>query len=329
MFMKKEDIFIEIIKKTVPDSEDFIGDDTAYIPKKDLLLTQDTLIEDVHFRKSTTSPYYLGRKSIAVNLSDIAASGGVPAYVLISLSMPENIDDRFVEEFYQGVNDICNEHDVFLVGGDLTKSFRITISVCAIGVGNGLNPASRKNANIGDCVIVTGNFGSSRTGLEILEKGETFEKKLSAKKKKKFVNAHINPVPRIKEGRIILRTARKPALIDASDGLADSLYKICLCSNTGMVIDFNAVPYDKDIALTVKDEQALFNRIFYGGEDYELVGTVSEKIYKKLRELKIPVKKIGSVVPVEKAPCVYVETKAETVKIDSETIQSELFGHFL
>jgi len=402
----KEDFFIEIIKETLPESSRFIGDDTAYIPEKDLILTQDTLIEDVHFRKSTISPYYLGRKSIAVNLSDIAASGGVPTYVLISLSMPENIEESFIKEFYKGVHEICKEYGVLVVGGDLTKSFQITVSVCAVGFGNGLIPASRKNAKAGDYVVVTGNFGSSRAGLEILENyinvnlksscseysdchSEDFSPKnllngensqmdrffasLRMTEKihdnnmaaiKKFIEAHINPVPRIKEGRIILETAKKPALMDSSDGLADALSKICLFSNVGMEINFDDIPYDKDLSLVLSKlnrwgergdfvaevnpnnkiapleggmggdsknnilNDKLFKWVLFGGEDYELVGTVSEKVYKKLLEINLPIIKIGTVIPPDSSPCPSIKFKNKTIKIDSEMMKKEIFGHF-
>ena len=326
----KEDFFINLIKNALPESVDYIGDDTAYISRKDLILTQDTLIEDVHFRKSTISPYYLGRKVVAVNFSDIAAAGGVPSYILISLSMPKEINDEFIKEFYRGVNDICNEHNAIVVGGDLTKAFQLTISVCAVGFGNGLLPASRKNAKIGDYVIVTGNFGSSRAGFEILENPEFFKEKenVSAEIKKRFVQAHINPVPRTKEGRNILRIAKSPALMDASDGLADALNKICLLSNVSMQIDFENIPYDSALSLITDNEETLFKWVLFGGEDYELVGTVSEQNYKKLLDKKIPVKIIGKVISAEDFPCASVKIKENVVKIDADTIDRETFNHF-
>jgi thiamine-monophosphate kinase len=328
MFFMKEDLFIDLIKKTLPESARFIGDDTAYIHKKDLIITQDTLVENVHFRKDKISPYYLGRKAIAVNLSDIAASGGEPSYVLISLSMPENTDESFIEEFYKGVHDICNKYGVVVVGGDLTKAFQLTISVCALGFGNGLIPANRKNAKVGDHVIVTGNFGSSRAGFEILENYERLGREIPKEIRKNFIEAHINPFPRIKEGRRILRIARKPALMDASDGLADALSKICLFSKVSMVINFDDIPYDKDLSLVAADETEIFKWILFGGEDYELVGTVSERAYKKLIDSKVPVKKIGTVVAGENSPCPYIKYKDTMIKIDSELMKKEIFGHF-
>ncbi len=324
----KEDIFIDLIKKTLPESAHFIGDDVAYIHKKDLILTQDTLIENVHFRKSTISPFCLGRKAIAVNLSDIAAAGGEPSYALISLSMPENTEESFVEEFYKGVHEICSRYGIFVVGGDLTRAFEITASICMVGFGNGLIPANRRNAKTGDIVVVTGNFGSSSTGFELLEKNNNIKTDISEEIRNKFIEKHINPTPRIKEGRIILRTAKKPAMMDASDGLADALYKICHFSNVAMNINFDDIPYDKDLLLMKDDENRFFNRILFGGEDYDLVATVSEQAYKKIVNLNVPVTKIGTVIPADKKPYPFIKYKDKTIKIDSELMKKELFSHF-
>jgi thiamine-monophosphate kinase len=325
----KEDVFLEIIKEALPESEGYIGDDTVYLPRKDTILTQDTLVENVHFKRSTISPYYLGRKSIAVNLSDIAAAGGNPAHVMISLSLPENTREKFVEEFYRGVHDICKEYDVVVIGGDLTRASEIMVSICAIGFGAGLIPASRKNAKVGDIVIVTGNFGSSRAGLEILENYETYTHTLPKDIRKKFVEAHINPVPRVKEARVLLRMAKKMTMMDASDGLADALYKICVNSDVGMTIDFNDVPFDKDMGFVTENELKIIKWILFGGEDYELVATVSPQIYQRYLDNNVPIKKIGTVIPVYGgSPCPFIETKNKILKIDSAVLKKELYSHF-
>ncbi len=156
----REDKFLNIIKEILPESSGYIGDDTAYLSEKDLILTQDTLIEDIHFRTSTINPYYLGRKAVAANLSDIAASGGVPGYILISLSMPKIIDDDFIKQFYKGVDSICKEYNVLVVGGDLTAAQKITVSVCVIGFGKGLIPANRRNSR--KFLIISGQNLSMR-----------------------------------------------------------------------------------------------------------------------------------------------------------------------
>lgn len=328
----KEDNFINLIKSLLVSSTDYIGDDTAYIAEKDLILTQDTLIEDVHFRQSTISPFDLGIKSIATNLSDIAASGGIPKFVLISLSLPENIDKIFIEEFYKGVNSICAEYNVLVIGGDLTGASQIAVSITAIGYGENIIPSKRCYAKPDEIIIATGVFGSSRVGLWLLE-----EKKEGRETNNilpdiadKFIKAHINPVPKLKEGREIIKTSNKQtALMDTSDGLADALYKISKQSNVSMEIEYENIPVDKDfnfIAKTININP--FNWVFYGGEDYELVGCVSEECYNDLKSKNIQVSKIGKVISAENKPEVYVRYKNQNIKIDSNSIDNELFSHF-
>ncbi len=322
----KEERFLNIIKEIIPESTDYIGDDTAYIPEKDLVLTQDTLVENIHFKLKTISPFYLGRKAVSVNLSDIAASGCVPLYILISLSMPKNINESFVKEFYKGVNSICKEYGVLVIGGDLTAAEKITISICAIGSGNGLTPACRKNAKDGDVVIVTGNFGSSAAGLFLLE---DFHKKkfVSNKIQTKFIKSHINPVPRINEGRKILEIASKPAMMDSSDGLADALYKICLMSDVCMEISFDDIPYDPDILNIFDDFETVKKQILLGGEDYELVAAVSKNAYEKIKK-EISVKKIGIVKKTKNNNHAYINFNDNKINITSDFLNTAFFKHF-
>ena len=328
----KEDNFINIIKNTLPESSSYIGDDTAYIAEKDMILTQDTLIEDVHFRKATISPYNLGIKSIAVNLSDIAASGGIPAYILISLSLPENIQENFLEEFYKGVREICSKYNVIVVGGDLTRASKITISVAVVGFGSGVNPSKRSYAKVDDLVIVTGNFGSSRAGLWILEESlsssETI-RKIPKPVSEKFIKAHINPTPRLKEGRVIASSCgTTTAIMDTSDGLADALYKISLQSNVSMEINYKDIPYDDDLSIITKIANIDFCKwILYGGEDYELVATVSVECFKKILLEQIPVRIIGKVIP-SINNSVFLKMADKIIEINSNSLDNELFSHF-
>ncbi|EKE03375.1 MAG: thiamin-monophosphate kinase [uncultured bacterium] len=324
----KEDNFINLIKDLLPESSSYIGDDTAYIAEKDLILTQDTLIEDVHFRQSTISPYDLGIKSIAVNLSDIAASGGIPAYALISLSLPQDINEDFVEEFYKGVRHICNKYSTLVVGGDLTKADKITISITMIGFGNGVTPAKRSNAKVGDIVITTGESGSSAAGLWLLE---TQVKDIPEEIANKFITAHINPIPRLQEGRDIVSFCKKPpALMDTSDGLADALYKICLQSNVSMEIDFGNIPIDKDLSdIAHIAEINPLKWVFYGGEDYQLIGTVSQECLETLNSKQISVIVIGRVIESNNNPCAYVKVDNDVITINSTSIDSEGFKHFM
>ncbi|MDD3012344.1 MAG: thiamine-phosphate kinase [Candidatus Gastranaerophilales bacterium] len=323
----KEDKFIGLIKNLLPESSKYIGDDTAFIEEKGLILTQDTLVEDVHFRMSTISPYDLGIKSIAVNLSDIAASGGIAEFILISLSLPESVDEDFVKRFYEGVNHICRKYDVVVVGGDLTRATKITISIAAIGFNERLQPAKRSLAKVDDVVITAGEFGSSAAGLWILESKIS---DISEDISKKFVKAHINPVPLLQEGRTIVKSCETPpALMDASDGLADALYKISLSSGVGMEINYDEIPVDKNLEAVAQKAGINSSKwVLYGGEDYGLVGTVPEFIYEKLLADNIPVKAIGRVLKMENCPEVLIRYNDKIVKINSNTLDSEVFSHF-
>jgi len=323
----KEDKFINLIKSQLPESSRYIGDDTAFIEERGLILTQDTLVEDVHFRTATISPYDLGIKSIAVNLSDIAAAGGIAEFILVSLSLPENIDEDFVKRFYEGVNYICKKYDVLVVGGDLTRASKITISIAVIGFNVGVKPAKRNLAKVNDIIITVGEFGSSAAGLCILENNITG---ISNDVSEKFIKAHTNPVPLLQEGREIVKSCETPpALMDASDGLADALYKISLASGVGMEINYDEIPVDENLEM-IADKAGVnpVEWVLYGGEDYGLVGAVSETVYKKLLAGNVSVKAIGRVIKPEDSPEVLIRYNDKIIKINSNTLDSEVFSHF-
>ena len=146
----KETEYLETIRKVLADSS-LIGDDCAFLTpdmtkNNGLYITQDSLVEDVHFKLSTTTPYQLGKKSVSVNLSDLAAVCSEPLYITVSLSFPKSLNEQFVEDFYRGVNEICEKYNVKVAGGDLTGSDKLFISICAIGRKTGEYNISRKNA---------------------------------------------------------------------------------------------------------------------------------------------------------------------------------------
>ena len=182
----KEKEFISIIKNTL--NSDYIGDDCAYLKNLGIVVTQDSLVEGVHFLKNLITPYQLGYKSMMVNISDVAASGADPKYITISLSLPSDIDTNIVKEFYEGSKAACGDN-IEIVGGDITGSEKIFISVCAIGSTFGRNISSRKNALVGQKVIVSGNHGSSNAGLKQLL-SEKFEQK-------NFIKTHLEPISQV------------------------------------------------------------------------------------------------------------------------------------
>ena len=258
----KEKEFISTIKNIL--NSKYIGDDCAYLKDLGIVISQDSLVEDIHFKQAFTNPFELGYKSVMVNLSDIASSGAKPKYLTISLSLPSNIDKSFVEKFYQGCKQACN-NNVEIVGGDITGSEKIFISICAIGATLDRNISSRKTAQIGQKIIVSGQHGSSAGGLLLLLSGE--------KEPQKFIKAHLMPQAQIQFGENIAKTVKeKYAMMDTSDGLMDALSTIANESNVLLEVDFDKIPYDKDLEKfdNYKD------LILYGGEDYQIVATVPQ-----------------------------------------------------
>lgn len=258
----KEKEFISIIQNTLQSK--FIGDDCAYLKDLGIVVTQDSLVEDVHFLRKFITPYQLGKKSVAVNLSDIAASGAKPCYLTISLSLSDDIDNDFIKSFYEGAKSACPQ-GVEIVGGDITGGDKIYISVCAIGAVQNRNISSRKTAQIGQKVIVSGVHGSSAAGLKLLLSGKT--------QPQKFIKAHLDPTVQIEFAQNISQYVKENyAMTDTSDGLLDALSNIANESNVVIDADFDKIPYDKDI-MCFPDWQDL---VLFGGEDYQIVATVPQ-----------------------------------------------------
>lgn len=258
----KEKEFITIIKNTL--NSPYIGDDCAYLKDLGIVVTQDSLVEDIHFSTKFISAFDLGFKAVMVNVSDVAASGAEPKYLTVSLSLPSNVKEDFVEEFYNGCKKACG-NDVQIVGGDITGSEKIYISISAIGKTLGRNISSRKNAKIGQKVIVSGIHGSSSAGLKLLLEGKNSPEK--------FIKSHINPVAQIEFGKNISTTVKEPyAMMDTSDGLMDGLSTIANESGVLLDIDFDKIPYEKDIE-QFENWQDL---VLFGGEDYQILATVPQ-----------------------------------------------------
>lgn len=252
----KEKELINIIKSTL--NSEYIGDDCAYLKNLGIVISQDNLVEDIHFSLNYTDAYKLGYKSAMVNISDICASGAKPVYLTIGLSLPKNIDTTFVEEFYKGIKDAGIE----VVGGDITGSDKIFISVTAIGKIENRKISSRKNAKVGYKVITSGLHGSSGAGLLELKKGL---------KESKFIDAHLMPKAQIEFSKYISENIKEDyAMMDTSDGIADALLQIS--EQSGVRLEIDNIPYDKDL----EKFENYMDLVLYGGEDYELVACVPE-----------------------------------------------------
>ncbi len=316
--MKELDL-LKVINSTLTNSE-FIGDDCAYLEDLNIFITQDTLVENIHFKLSTTTPYFLGRKSVAVNLSDIAASMSKAKYITISLSLPNKIDTDFVQEFYRGVNDISNEFGVKVVGGDITGSESLVISVAAIGQKDSKFISSRSNAKKDDVIITTGNYGASYAGLFALENISECPESL--------IQAHINPTPRLNESAEIKQAIKSDiAVMDTSDGLFDALFKIAEASKHNIEIDFEKIPVlESTIDFCMRSNIDIKDAALFGGEDYELIACVPETTLNLLG--KDMFKIIGKVKEKSNSPKISVKNDSEHKILDKEALETKTFNHF-
>lgn len=269
--MNKEFEFLNIINKV--SKSPYLGDDCAYLKEYNLVLSQDSLIEDVHFSLKYMTPYEIAKKALLANISDILASGAKPKYYSVALS--GKIDDSFIKEFYKGLYEISKKFDIELIGGDLTKSEKIAISITILGDSKDRNISSRKNARDGYIIATMGTFGSSIQGLYDLEHSINSE----------FIKIHKEPILFPEISNAIALSAKNPyAMMDSSDGLFDCLYQISQKSNVRIDIDYSKINKKVDN----------FDYVIYGGEDYCLVVALSEEDFSKIEGLnKIGVVKSG------------------------------------
>ena len=270
-----------------------IGDDAAWVenPSGSSLVTADLLIEGVHFDLKWTSLFDLGYKSLAVNLSDIAAMGGMPAYAILSLGIPANLDSKHVEELYRGINALARPNGVSVVGGDTNSAKSLIISVCVIAHPPG-RPLRRSGASIGNDIYVTGTLGDSALGLKLLRRGGAGLRKRAAAK---LLARHRRPVPRLATGALLARERLATAMIDVSDGLVQDLRHICRASATGAVIYNERLPLSAEYRALAGKEGT--RHALMGGEDYELLFCARRSNRGRIQELsetsRVPISRIG------------------------------------
>ncbi|MEW5705991.1 MAG: thiamine-phosphate kinase [Actinomycetota bacterium] len=301
--MKVKDIgefgLIERIAKIVEYADErvilAIGDDTAVVKPTKLdytLLTTDLLVENVHFTLNTITPWQLGYKSISVNLSDIAAMGGIPNYAVISLALSPETEVSLVEDMYRGMADVSRKYGLRVVGGDITKSDRLIINVAMIGEVEDSSLCRRSDAKVGDIIMVTGVLGASAAGLRIVL-NPAIEK--TVREAQELKKAHFLPEPRLKEGRILASIGIN-AMEDISDGLASEIKHICEASLVGARLFMNKIPIAKGVesVASLTGEKAI-DIALSGGEDYELVFTAPKELELEIVE---SLAKIGTKVTV-------------------------------
>lgn len=270
-----------------------IGDDCAWVYHStgSSLITADLLIEGVHFNLKWTSLFALGYKSLAVNLSDIAAMGGVPAYATLSLGIPPRLDSKQIDEFYRGFNRLAKNCGVALVGGDTNLAESLIISVCVIGHPPA-RPVRRSGAKAGDDIYVTGTLGDSALGLELLRRRLPRARQGATAH---LLARHRQPTPRLAAGSILAKEKLATAMIDISDGLLQDLSHVCEASNIGAVIWNEQLPLSRAYRTMAGSDRTDY--ALSGGEDYELLFCARARQRERLESLparaEIKITRIG------------------------------------
>jgi thiamine-monophosphate kinase len=273
-----------------------IGDDAfaaKFTAGKVLVVTNDVLVENIHFRRSWMLPHELGYKALAVNLSDLAAMGGArPLYAFVGLAVPCDTSVDFVDKLYIGMNKACAKHGSIMAGGDTVSSQKdIVISITLLGDIDKERLISRSNAKPGDLIFVTGTFGDSGAGLSILEKRGRVDSRLE----KKLIKKHLLPEPRLKTARLLSKTGKVTSMIDSSDGLAASLRFITEKSSCGANIFTEHIPLSRELRqFSLKNKRIMpLELALNAGEDYELVFTVCPGGAKDVKNISSDITCIG------------------------------------
>jgi thiamine-monophosphate kinase len=268
-----------------------VGDDAAAWRSQGLpqLGTTDTMVQDVHFSLDTITWQELGWKALAVNISDIAAMGGIPKHALVSLGLPQDTEVEQVIELYRGMAEIAKEFALSIIGGDVIKAPLVIISPSVVGVA-GNNILTRSAALPGDLIAVTGYLGSSAAGLRMLKAGLELDEETA----RYLRRAHLCPLPRVREGEVLARHGVRAA-IDLSDGLIADLGKVCQASKVGARVMANKMPIHPLVRAAF--ERDCLRLALSGGEDYELLFTARGDVIERTKSLmSSPVTVIGEIV---------------------------------
>jgi thiamine-monophosphate kinase len=265
-----------------------IGDDAAVIriqnSQEYWLLTTDMLLENIDFRRGWTTPRQLGYKSLAVNLSDLAAMGARPRFYTVSLALPEGFTGRWILEFYRGLAELGNGQGVLLVGGDLSRSEDgILVSIAALGESAGRKVLYRSGGRAGDILYVTGVLGRSAAGFKLLEDGCVRPR---SRPQLEALRAHQKPEPRCDAGMWLAQCGWVNCMMDLSDGLSVDLPRLCAASGVSAEIDASVLPIFRRSAVWGCDPVSL---ALHGGEDFELLFAVPNSKARTL-EANYPVK---------------------------------------
>ena len=269
-----------------------VGDDAAVLDHfgRQTVVSTDLLLDGIHFDLSYTPLKHLGYKSIIVNLSDIYAMNAVPTQVLLSIGFSNRVSLEALEEFYAGVYAACEEHGVDLVGGDTSTSQKgLVISVTAIGEVAPDKYVKRSGAQPNDLICVSGELGGAFLGLTLLEREKKIFEETGAQPdlegQSYIVGRLLKPEARKDIIEYFAEAELKPSsMMDISDGLSSDIMHICKQSNTGCILYEDKLPLNDDAkAFAYKLQMDPTACALSGGEDYELLFTVSQADYEKIK----------------------------------------------
>lgn len=329
--MNERDIINMITAMTSGHSESLlkgIGDDCAVIEKDAStawLLTMDTLVESVHFDISWHSPHQLGRKSVSVNVSDVAAMGGKPLFILLSAALPKDFDTEWFTAFSQGVAEACSEYGCLVIGGDTVRSNKgYSFTITAIGEAPKECVVYRSGARPGDDIWVSGPLGLAAAGLELFIKGNT------SPCYGKLLEPHLDPKARTTFGFLLAKEGKASAMMDISDGLATDLAHLCHQSAVKGRIFAEMVPITNLLQKAADELRTpALHYALEGGEDFELLFTADPAHRAKITELaqqcSLEAARVGTILEGEGVGLLQINEHGQSVE---QKISYRGFDHF-
>lgn len=284
-----------------------IGDDAAVLREQsnNIVIATDTFVEGVHFTKDTMSFYHVGYRLLAANLSDLAAMGAVPTYYLVSIVIPEQELRNSVTLIYDGMDALASIYKMDLIGGDTVTGKNLVLNVTVLGKVDEDKVRYRHTAKTGDIVFVTGTLGDSRAGLHVLMND------LDVIHQDYFIKRHRMPQPRVCFSQSLHKLNRL-ALNDVSDGIATEAFEIAKASNKSILLVDDQIPIHDSLYQFSRKQRDEWK--YFGGEDFELIGTVAKEDWLFVKECakqaKVQISKIGLVTEL-KEKYVYIQNQGK------------------
>lgn len=291
-----------------------IGDDAAVFRQtnQDIVTATDTMVEDIHFSRKTMNPFQIGYRALAVNLSDLAAMAAKPAFYLVSIVIPTYWRTEDVQGIFKGMQKLASSYSMDLIGGDTTSGKELCVSVTIIGYSNQNKARYRHSAKPGDIVFATGTLGDSRAGFHMLMNPGVY------RDYNYFVRRHRTPSPRVSFAMNLDNVSRM-ALNDISDGIASEASEIAEASGVSLVLKYADLPASSHYNQFTTGQRRKWQ--LFGGEDFELVGTVAELEWPVLSqvacETDTAITKIGYVTE-QQHSFVYLQEESQCNPLDKQ-----------